>query len=141
MQELKKIADLHTCTSAVIVRRGMVLLGLRNYVREKEQKTISVWTTPGGRCEAGETIEAGLRRETKEETGIIDLVIKNFITTVPASNTVKEGDLVHLFLCTTDEEPELMEPDKFSEWKWFPADNLPANFINHHAREFIAALQ
>jgi ADP-ribose pyrophosphatase YjhB (NUDIX family) len=138
MQELQQIGDLQTCTSAVIVRNATILLGLRNYNKAKEWKTVPVWTTPGGRCNLGETIEAGLRRETKEETGITDLHIKKFIAVVPGA---KEGDTVHLFLCETDEEPRLMEPDKFSEWRWFPIDDLPINFINPDARKIITCAE
>jgi ADP-ribose pyrophosphatase YjhB (NUDIX family) len=128
MQELQKIGDLQTCTSAVIVRNGTILLGLRNYIKAKEWKTIPVWTTPGGRCDEGETVEASLRRETSEETGISDLVIKEFIAAVPSF--LKTGDTVYVFLCETEEEAILAEPDKFSEWKWFTFNEIPINFIN-----------
>jgi ADP-ribose pyrophosphatase YjhB (NUDIX family) len=128
MQELQKIGNIQTCTSAVIVRNASILLGLRNYNKAKEWKTVPVWTTPGGRCDLGETIEAGLRRETREETGISHLTIKEFIATVPSFS--KTGDMVYVFLCETEEEAILAEPDKFSEWKWFPFDEIPSNFIN-----------
>ena len=135
MQELQKIGERQTGTSAVLIRDGSVLLGLRNYIRANEWKTIPMWTTPGGRCDPGEIIEHGLRRETKEETGITRLQIIKFIGTFPSA--AQKDDIVHFFLCETDEEPKLLEPDKFSAWEWFPADNLPVNFINPYARKFI----
>lgn len=58
---------------------------------------------------------AALRREVGEEVGITDLQIKNFIAEPPGA---KEGDIVLLFYCTTAQDPQLLEPEKFSEWKW-----------------------
>lgn len=42
----------------------------------------------------------------------------------------KEGDVVPVFVCTTDREPTLMEPEKFSEWRWFAPEDFPNDFIN-----------
>jgi len=126
-KELKRIGDAHTCSSAVIIRDGKILLGLRHYTPDK-WRTISVWTTPGGRCETGETLEEGLRRETREETGIDDLKIERFIGKVEGA--AENGDVLSTFVCSTAMEPKLMEPAKFSEWKWFPTNKIPANFIN-----------
>ncbi|OGZ08181.1 MAG: hypothetical protein A2942_02055 [Candidatus Lloydbacteria bacterium RIFCSPLOWO2_01_FULL_50_20] len=124
--ELEHHGDLHTCSSAVIIREGKILLGLRHYTPDK-WKTISVWTTPGGRCEAGESVGDGLRRETSEETGITSLTVRRFLGEVSG---MAELDTLWVFLCETTEEPTLMEPEKFSDWKWFPLAELPENFIN-----------
>ncbi len=63
---LEKQGDPAICPAAIIVREGKILLGLRNYSSDK-WKEISVWTTPGGRCDEGETIEETLRREVFEK--------------------------------------------------------------------------
>lgn len=114
--ELSKIGHYTLCTSAIIVRDQKILLGLRNYTPDK-WKSISVWTTPGGRSEEGETLESALRREVQEEVGFTNLDILEFIGETPGA---KEGDILSIFFCTTDQEPQLMEPEKFSEWKWVP---------------------
>ena len=114
-----------TVTSALIVRDGKILLGLRNYTPDKW--TGSFWTTPGGRCEEGEIVEDGLRRETLEETGITYLEIQEHLGVVDGA---KNGDRVEVFLCSTDQQAKLMEPEKFSEWKWFTPNEIPENFIN-----------
>ena len=128
--QLSHIGTRVTCPAAVIIKNESILLGLRNYTPDK-WKAISVWTTPGGRCEEGETVEIALRREVKEEIGVENLRILDFIGEIPGA---KEGDIVPVFLCDTDEEPRLMEPEKFSEWKWIPdlSDPLPpcsSNFL------------
>ena len=137
---LSDIPELHhrgtarTCSSAVIIREGKILLGLRHYTPDK-WKAISVWTTPGGRCDRGESVEEGLRRETREETGITDLIPLRYLGTVPGAGG--RGDILLVFHCETSEEPALMEPEKFSDWRWFPLSQIPENFINPALQELI----
>jgi 8-oxo-dGTP diphosphatase len=136
MKELERIGDTTTCSSAFIIRDKKILLGLRHYTPDK-WKAISVWTTPGGRCEAGETLGHNLMRETEEETGITELVIKSYLGNYEGG---KEGDTVYVFLCETNQEPRLAEPDKFSEWRWFPFDQLPENMIRPQIATILAGL-
>lgn len=131
--QLSKIGDKTTCPVAVIVRNGKVLMGLRHYTPDK-WKTISVWTIPGGRYDSGETLETTLRREVEEETGINDLEILKYLGEVPGS---KSGDIVPLFICNSKQEARLIEPEKFSEWRWFSEKEFPENFINSVALELI----
>lgn len=130
---LKKVSVKNDIAVAVIIRENKLLIGLRNYTKDV-WKDISVWTVPGGHCEKGETFEQTLKRETLEETGIDDLVITEYLGKVAGA---KEGDTVYAFKADTKEEPKLMEPDSFSEWKWCPLDALPENFINPEALKLI----
>ncbi len=137
-EQLSKIGTRTTCPVAIIIRNGKILLGYRHY-KKGEWKEISVWTAPGGKCEEGEKVENGLRREVKEEVGIEDLEIVEFIKEVPGA---REGDIVPLFFCTTKQDFTLMEPHKFSEWRWVPISEFlkgaPGPLINLHAREIIS---
>jgi len=135
-EKLQSIGNITVCPIAVIVRDKKILLGYRHYTSDK-WKNISVWTCPGGRCDEGESIEITLRREVEEETSIKDLEIVDFISEVPGA---KLGDVVPLFLCYTDQEAILMEPHKFSSWKWFGVEDFPEEFINNHARKIILEL-
>ena len=101
-----------------MMREGKILTGFRHYTKDKWKK-ISVWTVPGGRCDKGETIREALTREIQEEVGITEFEIVDFIGEVSGA---KEGDIVPIFLCTTKQDFILMEPEKFSEWRWITKD-------------------
>lgn len=124
------------CPVAVIIRDNKIALGLRHYTPDK-WKTVSVWTVPGGRCDPGETIEETLRREVKEEIGVTDLTISEFLGEHPGA---KEGDLIQVFLCSSEQDLCNMEPHKFSEWRWFGHDEWPEDFINPHVEELFKSL-
>ena len=120
-------------TVAFIFKENKLLIGLRNYTADK-WKDISVWTAPGGRCNEDETIETTLRREVFEEVGIDDLVITQYLGDVPGA---KEGDFVYVFEAETNQEPKLIEPEKFSEWQLCKVSQIPKNFINPEALKLI----
>jgi 8-oxo-dGTP pyrophosphatase MutT (NUDIX family) len=128
----------------IVIRDRKILLGLRNYTADK-WKDISVWAMPGGRCDNGETLATTLRREIAEEVGINDLEIRDFVGERPGA---KDGDTIVMFYCTTNQDAKLMEPEKFSEWRWVPiseylagdvfsqmnptAHDVISNYIRHH---------
>jgi ADP-ribose pyrophosphatase YjhB (NUDIX family) len=121
--ELQKNGDGLTCPIAIIEKDGKILAGHRHYTTDKWKK-ISVWTIPGGRSDVGENIEQTLRREVAEEVDITDLEILDFIGQAPGA---KEGDIVLMFYCTTNQDGKLMEPEKFSEWKWISIEEYISN--------------
>jgi 8-oxo-dGTP diphosphatase len=128
-EKLNELGNSSTAVVVAILRDRKLLVGLRNYRHD-----LSVWTMPGGRCNEGETIEQALRRETAEEVGIIDLDIFGFVGKIPGAH---EGDTLYIFAGSTIQEPKLMEPEKFSEWRWFGLDEMPNNFINQKSLELV----
>lgn len=54
----------HIRLTGILVEDGKVLL-VKEVLRERSR-----WNLPGGSLEAGETVEAGLVRELREETGL-----------------------------------------------------------------------
>lgn len=127
----------HICAVALIVKDGKVLMGLREY-----QKGNPLWTFPGGRCDLGESPEEGLKRETIEEVGIADLKIVRLLGEKKGAWTSPDGisDKVFMYECQTDQEPHLMEPEKFLEWTWIDPKNIPENLIDQQDKDFIKML-
>ncbi len=111
----------------MLVRGGKVLLGLRNSDPEKADSMLKgegTWTLPGGKLDMHETPMQCARREALEENGIraggMELVsVSN--DTVPGAHFITLG-----FVCKDfDGEPQVLEPDEITEWKWFPFGSLP----------------
>lgn len=136
LDKLSQLGNESICPVAILIKDGKILCGLRHYKADK-WKEISVWTCPGGKCDEGEIIEEALRRETAEETGITEFNILEYVEEVPGA---AEGDIVPVFICETSQSPVLMEPEKFSEWKWFLPNKIPDNFINDKVRKIIMSL-
>lgn len=130
---LQKIGSNKDVPVTFIFKNDKLLIGLRNYTPNK-WKNISVWTAPGGRCNGNETLETTLRREVSEEVGIDDLKITKYLGSVPGA---KKGDILFVFRAETCEEPKLMEPEKFSKWRWCPVSKIPSNFINPESLKLV----
>ena len=87
-----------------------------------------MYAVPGGSVEEGESVLKTIVREAEEELGIKllekDLVVKH-VMHLKSSH----GEFIHFFVEANlwDGEPEIMEPNKCSELKWFPLDALPEN--------------
>lgn len=121
----------HLCTSGIVVRNGKVLLGNRLY------HDADVWVSPGGRCDEGETPEAAVLREVAEEIGVTDARIIEKLGEKRGAYEDENGrDQVVIFKIGTDQEPKMMEPEKFKEWKWFGLDEIPENLPTPEDREF-----
>jgi mutator protein MutT len=109
----------------IVNNNNEVLLSLRSSAHAN-----GFWCAPGGHMEYGETfLEAGAR-ETKEEVNIdvneVDVV--GVISNVyPEEN--KHYVTVHMRAKKYSGEAKLMEPDKFSEMRWFSLSNLPENIF------------
>lgn len=111
---------------AAIVRKGdTVLLGKRIGSHGNGD-----WGFPGGHLEFGESIENCARRETLEETGLLVGNIR--IGTLTNDIFEKEGKhYITIFTVAdyTAGKPELREPEKLKEWKWFKWRELPPNLF------------
>lgn len=109
----------------IIVRDGCVLLGER-----MGSHGAGTWALPGGHLEFGESIEDCARRETVEETGLHLEVVKP----APYTNDVMHQEGKHYvtaFVLASAQagEPQVLEPEKCKEWRWFRWSALPDNLF------------
>jgi 8-oxo-dGTP diphosphatase len=105
----------------IVLRNGRVLLG-----RRIGSHGASTWALPGGHLECGETPEQCAARELTEETGLS----LSGATRGPFTNSVFAAEAKHyvtLFILGTcgAGEPEVKEPAKCQEWRWFLWSELP----------------
>ncbi len=112
----------------MVLKDNKVLLGKRHDDPEKADSLLEgagKWTMPGGKLHFGETFEEGAIRETKEETGI---TLKKMKVICINNDIVEKAHFVTIgILCEDFEgEPQVLEPDEITEWKWFPLDKLPS---------------
>jgi 8-oxo-dGTP diphosphatase len=115
--------------SAMILRNGKILLGKRNSDPIKASSALhgeGTWTMPGGKLEFGESMEDCALREVMEETGI-KLKKENLRMISISNDIVSDAHFVTIgFLAENFEnEPEVKEPEKITEWKWFEIEKLP----------------
>lgn len=104
-----------------ILRDGKVLLGKR-----KNSHGSGAWCATGGHLEFGESFEEGAKRETLEEAGI---KIKN-VRVGGLTNDIFEKENKHYITIALvadydSGEAEMLEPDKWESWGWFPWGSLP----------------
>lgn len=112
---------------ALVDADGRVLIGKR----PEGKQLAGLWEFPGGKVEAGETIEESLTRELKEELGIsvTEACLAPFVFTTFSYESFYL--LMPLYLCrrwegfVTAHEHEALawvKPDKLAEYPMPPAD-------------------
>ena len=102
-------------TAAVIDRDGRLLVTRRL----KGVHLEGYWEFPGGKCDAGESLEACLARELREELDVEALVGEEvFVTTHAYADRSVE---LHFFRCDLQGEPR---PLLGQEMRWAPREEL-----------------
>ncbi len=106
---------------------GHILLGLR-----KGSHGEGEWSFPGGHLEFGETIFETAKREVREETGL-NVEKLQLISVADEMRYIKTDNKHYLNIGILAEymggDPQVMEPEKCEEWRWFPIDDLPNNML------------
>lgn len=107
--------------------KGEVLCGLR-----QGSHGAGEWSFPGGHLEFGETLEESARREVREETGL-ELGKIELISLADEMRYIKSDRKHYVNIGFKGEyiggEPQLLEPKKYKEWRWFKLDELPENMF------------
>ncbi len=118
--------------AAVVERGGLVLVTRRPAGTHLE----GCWEFPGGKREAGETLEACLKREMREELDV-DVEVKDEVYATVHDYPDRRVEL-HFLACEVRGEPS---PRLGQEMRWMPTSDLdPAEFPPADA-ELIARLR
>ena len=118
--------------AAIIVVDGLVLLTQR----PANVHLPNLWEFPGGKVEPGESLQAALRRELREEIGVDAEVREEFFTTTHRypEKTVE----LHFFNCNiTEGEPRAIE---VAAVRWSRLSDLRASDFPEADRELIDRL-
>jgi 8-oxo-dGTP pyrophosphatase MutT (NUDIX family) len=114
-----------------LLHRGMTL-GVRAVVLDAENRVFLVkhsyvvgWHLPGGGVDIGETMEAAMRRELKEE-GDIDLTGESVLHGIFLNSHVSRRDHVAVYVVRQFRQERLPKPNReIIECGFFPATALP----------------
>ena len=106
----------------IVVRSGRVLFG-----RRISEHATGTWSMPGGKQEAGESIEDAGTRELFEETGLEATEARKAPVYTDSVFGPEGRHFVALYVIATAPhgEPRITEPDKFAEWRWVTWDDIP----------------
>ena len=115
----------------MILNENKILLGHR--VKNKKDTggiyEVDCWTLPGGKQEYNETFLDGAKREVKEETNL-DIEDLELFGAADDIQPDRHYITMHIIAKKYNGEPQVMEPTKEDEWKWFDLDNLPKNLYS-----------
>ena len=105
----------------MVVKDGKVLMGKR-----KSSHGAGEWAWPGGHLEYMESFEECSRREVREETGMEIQNIRFLRLLNLKAYAPKHYVDIGIAAEWKSGEPQVLEPHKCEEWRWFDIDALPS---------------
>jgi len=118
--------------SAAVIERGGAFLLTR---RQQGVHLEGLWEFPGGKCDAGESLQACLARELREELAV-DARVGGEIYSVTHTYADRRVEL-HFFACELDRDPQ---PQLGQAMRWVPRDELAMLDFPEADAEFIEML-
>lgn len=84
-----------------------------------------------GHVEAGETMRAAMGREAAEELGLAFSPADVRFATLTHKTSPDGTTYVNVFFCADcgEAKPQICEPEKCAELRWFPLDALPETLL------------
>lgn len=124
------MGDFKIAVKSFIVKDNKLLILKR---ASNDVQKPGIWEIPGGRLSLGEDPHEGIKRETKEETGL------NIEVTHPLSIrhfTRDDGQIITMliFLCSTLNE-EVKISEEHSAFEWVPIENCKEKLTDFFHKE------
>lgn len=120
--------------TGILINKGNVLL-----TRRKNDPFAGYWDFPGGFMDHGESPEAALRRELREETGL-DVKIERLVGMFPGRYPMND-EPIHIlsiaYLLSVN-GGKLAAGDDAEEARWFPMGKIPKNLAFNNSDKIIA---
>lgn len=128
---LYKDQGLHLITSIFTVEDGKVKVLL---IKRKNEPFKDKWALVGGALYNNEEIEAGVKREIFEKTGIkdIDIYFSSIFSKIDRSPIMRMIALSYVGIVDNSKMQILKETFKTSNADWFTIDNIPDLAYDHN---------
>ncbi|MGH7492145.1 MAG: NUDIX hydrolase [bacterium] len=121
--------------SAIIHRRNEIL-----FVQRAHEPFKHYWDFPGGFLEAGESPEAGLRREVREELQI-EINILRLWNAYPDTYGPENTPVVVLYYYCTPGEGAIHQQEEIADVQWFTLSKPPEKLAFNHIPAVLSDLR
>lgn len=116
----------HIVTGAIIVKDEKVLLIKRGFYNGKPLLESGKWAIVGGYLDLNETLEEGIRREIREETGYeVGSPILFHINDNPDRPHEDRQNVAVNYIFSANKQ-SVVKSEEVMEMKWFNLDKLPS---------------
>jgi ADP-ribose pyrophosphatase YjhB (NUDIX family) len=132
---VEPVGTAQCAVGAIVVRDRSILL-----VKRDREPARGLWSLPGGRVEAGETLAEAVVREVREETGL-DVTVDGLCGVAERIERDDDGAVryhyVILDFYATARRAEVLAGDDASEVRWVPLDALGELHLTAGLVEFL----
>ena len=109
-------------TGALLVRDRKLLV--------VKSKRYDIWILPGGGVEEGETADAGMEREIREEIGLVNFDCKLYFQTSLGSLRGDDRSLfVNFYLVDSKDDIVLNPSDNIVDYMWVTSDDVKSGRV------------
>ncbi|MBR9692147.1 NUDIX hydrolase [Candidatus Woesearchaeota archaeon] len=124
------MVDFRIAAKSFVMNDGKLLVLKR---RPNDVQKPSIWEIPGGRLEPGEDPIEGIKRETKEETGL-DIEVHHPINIRHFERDDKQTITMLIFLCKA-KDTNVKLSEEHTDFEWVPIENCKEKLTDFFHKE------